>query len=212
MFKKGITITLKNVRISFPSLFQKAISNDYPNAEPAYVATFILDPVEHKESLKEMSVGISQLLENMGTSIDKVRLNNPKGICLRNGNDLENVRPEYVDKYTLKASNKKIRPPVYDKNKSIVLEEDNVIYPGCYVNAIIELFAYDKVSKGVSACLKGVQFSKEGECLSGATINPEEIKEMFEKLNKGELPENYQNISKSTLMQIDRSLDDVFNI
>ena len=56
------------------------------------------------------------------------------------------------------------RPMVIDRDKSPLTEDDNKIYAGCYVNAVIELwFQNNGFGKRVNANLLGVQFLKDGE-------------------------------------------------
>jgi len=64
---------------------------------------------------------------------------------------------------TIKASTKK-RPLVIDRSKSPITEDDDIIYAGCYVNAIISLWAQNNgYGKRINAQLDGVQFVKDGE-------------------------------------------------
>ena len=64
---------------------------------------------------------------------------------------------------SIKAANNK-RPMVIDRDKSPLTEDDNKIYAGCYVNAVIELwFQNNGFGKRVNANLLGVQFLKDGE-------------------------------------------------
>jgi hypothetical protein len=51
-----------------------------------------------------------------------------------------------------------------DRDRSLITEDDNKLYAGCYVNAIIELWVQDNsYGKRVNANLLGVQFFKDGE-------------------------------------------------
>ena len=48
-------IKLQNVRLSFPSLFQKA---QFPGDETQYAATFMLDKVKHADKIAEIDAAI----------------------------------------------------------------------------------------------------------------------------------------------------------
>ena len=64
---------------------------------------------------------------------------------------------------SIKASTKR-RPIVINRDKSPITEDDGIIYPGCYVNAIIEVWAQNNAwGKRVNANLLGVQFVADGE-------------------------------------------------
>lgn len=147
-------IRLKNVRLSFPSLFQMATFNGESTGK--YESTFILDKVEHADAIKELTANINELM--------KTELKSKLGadrICLKDGDEQD--RPEFENKMTIKASTKK-RPLVIDRSKSPITEDDDIIYAGCYVNAIISLWAQNNgYGKRINAQLDGVQFVKDGE-------------------------------------------------
>jgi hypothetical protein len=147
-------IKLKNVRLSFPSLFQEAVFGGESTGK--YEATFILDKVEHADVIEKIQAQIATFKKdlkaaNMGA--DK--------ICLKDGDELD--RPEFEGKMTIKASTKK-RPLVIDRDKSMLTEDDNKIYAGCYVNGILSLWGQNNnFGKRVNAQLDGVQFCQDGE-------------------------------------------------
>jgi hypothetical protein len=67
---------------------------------------------------------------------------------------------------SIKASNNK-RPLVIDRDKTPLTEDDNKMYAGCYVNAIIDLWVQQNSwGKRINANLLGVQFLKDGEPFS----------------------------------------------
>lgn len=146
-------LKLGNVRLSFPSLFRTGTFGGESTGK--YEATFILDKVEHKDLIAQ----IKQQIESLCAE-SKIKAPADK-LCLRDGD--ESDRPEMAGKYSIKASTKK-RPLVIDRNKSPIAEDDNVIYAGCYVNAIVSLWAQDnKWGKRINAQLDGVQFVRDGE-------------------------------------------------
>lgn len=100
--------------------------------------------------------------------------------CLRDGDDMldkeGNNRPEFEGKLYVVASNK-TQPGIFHKFKDpetgkarALTTDDGTIYGGCYVNVQLDIYAMDKPAdgiKGVFATLRGVQFSADGERLSG---------------------------------------------
>lgn len=147
-------INLKNVRLSFPSLFQQSVFGGESTGK--YEATFILDKVEHAEVIKQ----IQKQIETLQKEIKAPKLAAEK-ICLKDGDELE--RPEFEGKMTIKASTKK-RPLVIDRDKTPLTEDDNRIYAGCYVNAILSLWGQNNnYGKRVNGQLDGVQFNQDGE-------------------------------------------------
>lgn len=154
-------IKLGNARLSFPSLFQTATFNGDNTGK--YEATFILDKVEHADVIAKIKDAINSIMKNDLKS----KLPADK-ICLKDGDETD--RPEFQGKYTIKASTKK-RPLVITRDKTPIVEEDNIVYGGCFVNGIVSLWAQNNgFGKRVNAQLEGVQFVKDGEPFGDAGI------------------------------------------
>jgi hypothetical protein len=162
-----MTIKLKNVRLSFPSLFSTSFYAGDDTGK--YDATFILDKKEHAAAIKEIQAEAVTLCKETL----KVKNLPPDRICLKDGDETE--REELHGKMHIKASTKK-RPLVIGKDKTPLTEEDEVIYAGCYVNAIISLWAQDnQYGKRINAQLDGVQFWKNGEPFGSSGIEANEF-------------------------------------
>ena len=101
-------IKIASARLSFPSLFQTSVFSGEDTGK--YEATFILDKVEHAETIKGIQAQIDHLLK---TEL-KGKLPSDK-ICLKDGD--ESGRPEFEGKMTVKASTKR-RPLVINRDKS----------------------------------------------------------------------------------------------
>ncbi len=163
-------IQLKNVRITYISLFRK---NLWQGKETKYQATFII----HKSN--EV---IKQLQEQIEV-IKKLKFDGktPKNFfcCLKDVDDLKEDNEKYSaehynDSFTLTAktdykplvveSYQNTNPSTGKKEKVLITDEFK-IKAGDYVNAFIELTAYDTPGKGISCKLLGVQFCKHGEAL-----------------------------------------------
>lgn len=147
-------IKLQNVRLSFPSLFRKAVFN---GEETKFEATFLLDKEQHADKIKEIKAAIS---EKVKTDLKGAKIPSDK-ICLKDGDEID--YDGYDGCMSIKASNGK-RPLVIDNDKTPLSEDDNRLYAGCYVNAVIELWAQNNSwGKRINANLLGVQFFKDGE-------------------------------------------------
>ena len=146
-------IKLQNVRLSFPSLFRKASFN---GEETKFEATFLIDKEAQADLVKEIKAAIA---EKVKVDLKGAKLPADK-ICLKDGDEVE--YDGYAGHVSLKASNDK-RVPVFNRDKSPLAEDDNVIYAGCYVNAIVELWAMNNQwGKRINAKLLGVQFVRDG--------------------------------------------------
>jgi hypothetical protein len=81
--------------------------------------------------------------------------------CLRDG-DTKSDSDGFAGNLFISA-NSETRPTVYNKDRSAVSEDDDIVYSGCYVHASLNIYAFDNVSKGNSAGLRGVQFVRDGD-------------------------------------------------
>ena len=154
---------MQNVRLSFPSVFPHGTfgGQSNGNVEP----TFILDKVDHADLITSIKKQIETLMAE-----DKIKVGSDK-MCLKDGDGLG--RPELEGKYTIKATSKK-RPLIINRDKSPIIEEDNIIYAGCHVHGIISLWSQNNQwGKRVNAQLDGIQFFKDGEAFGdgGLSLN-----------------------------------------
>ena len=160
-------IFLKNVRLSFPSLFTTAVFGGEDTNK--FDATFILDKTEHAPAIRQ----INEVFEELAKEKFKGKLPPEDKLCLKNGDNTD--RPELQGKFTVKASTKK-RPLVINKDKTPLVESDNVIYAGCYVNAIITLWAQDNAyGRRMNAQLDGIQYWRSGEPFGIAGVSSDEF-------------------------------------
>jgi hypothetical protein len=159
-------IKLKAVRLSFPSLFQTASCGGESTGK--YEATFILDKKEHSAAIEAIKSQMATLQkEELKGKVASDKL------CLKDGD--ESGRAEMEGTYTIKASTKK-RPLVINRDKSPITEDDNIIYAGCYVNAIISLWAQNnQFGKRINASLEGVQFCRDGEAFGAGGVDVNEF-------------------------------------
>lgn len=147
-------VKLQNVRLSFPSLFRKAVFN---GEETKYEATLLIDKETQDELYQKLKSGIA---EKIKTDLKGAKLPADK-LCLKDGDEID--YDGYAGHWSVKASNNK-RPMVIDKDKTPLTQDDDRIYAGCYVNVILELWAMDNQwGKRINANLLGVQFAKDGQ-------------------------------------------------
>jgi hypothetical protein len=160
-------IKLTNVRLSFPSLFRKAV---FSGEETKFEGTFLLDKVGQADKIAEIDAAIKRLVKDV---LKGAKLPADK-ICLRDGDDVDYAG--YAGHMSIKASSAK-RPMVLDRDRTPLSEDDNRIYAGCHVNAIIELWAQNNQwGKRINANLLGVQFFKDGEPFSdGVTASADDF-------------------------------------
>lgn len=160
----NLDLNLKNVRISYPHLFEP---KTFPGSTSAkFSATFLLDKVKHKDLVAQIGATIKALAAQ---AFKDKKTPMPDKLCLRDG-DLTG-RDENVGCWTLTSSESK-RPVVVDQSKTPLVAADDVVYAGCYVNAKVRLWAQDnQYGRRINANVLGVQFAGDGERFGGAGRN-----------------------------------------
>lgn len=157
-------IVLKNVRLSFPSLFKKAV---FEGVETKFEATFLIKKDDPQLAVIQKA-GEDFLIEKFGSK-DKI----PKSLkrtYLIDGDTKD--YDGYEGMYAIKATTSR-RPTVVDRDKTPLAEEDEKIYAGCYVNASISFWysEHDRGGKQLLCNLAGVQFFEHGEPFGAGSID-----------------------------------------
>ena len=161
----NVRVKLNNVRLSFPALFKKAV---FEGKEGKYEGTFLIHKDEQADLIKTVEASMDKFLVNKFGSEAKI----PKSLkrtCFADGDTKD--YDGYENQMALKATSNS-RFPVLNRDKTPITAEDDVIYAGCYVNSIIEFWYSDhpKGGKQLLANLLGVQFAKNGETFSAASV------------------------------------------
>ena len=164
-------IKLSNVRLSFPHLFVRPAMTD-ESGKPMFDAdgkpmlgkfssSFLIHKDDQKDVIKKVDAAIDELLiEKFGTLAKAPK--SLKRTCFVDGDTCD--YDGYENHMAFKGTNKS-RFTIINRDKTPVVEDDNVLYAGCYVNAIVSLWYSDhpRGGKQVIGNLHGIQFFKEGE-------------------------------------------------
>jgi hypothetical protein len=158
-------VILKNVRLSFPDIWEPATFQGEGKA--AFGASFLI-PKDNKPLLKEINAAIDAVAKDKwaakADAILKAMRAQDKS-CLHDGDNKD--YDGYQDSFYLSARNE-ARPTIIDRDKAPLTKTDGRPYSGCFVNAIIDLWAQDnQFGKRVNASLAGIQFYKDGDAFSG---------------------------------------------
>lgn len=150
-------IMLKNVRLSFPSLYKTEIYQG--NDTKKYSGTFVFSK-DNVENYNKIDAEIKACLK-----ANEKKVLPPGNICLKDG---DQSGKEYLEGlYSIKASNK-LLPTYIDKKRLPVTEDDDIFYAGCYVNVQLTLWYQDNgFGQKINANLLGVQFVAHGEPFGG---------------------------------------------
>lgn len=161
-------IRLNNVRLSFPHLFTPQPNREDATKPAKFNAVFLLDEETHSETIEYLQ-GIGQ---DLAKDLGMKKLPDSKSF-LKPGEEKDEIEG-FEGCYFVTASNTR-RPLCLSADKEPLTEADGVLYPGCYVNAVIQVWPQDnKWGKRVNASLEGVQFYQDGESLGGGTVADED--------------------------------------
>lgn len=164
-------ILIKNVRLSYPSLFK---ASGMEGQEPKYNATFLI--AKDSDTAKQIEAEIERVAqEAFGDSYKAIikKQNSGDRRLLKDGDTklTKDGDPAdgYPDHFYLKAANK-VKPRVVNRDRSELTEEDGKPYGGCFVNAQIDIWAQNnKFGKFVNVKLLAVQFWEDGTSFGGAS-------------------------------------------
>jgi len=163
-----MNLKLKNVRLSFPHLFETHAFQEGDKGK--YSAVFLLDKTEHSDLIEQIEESMQELLR------EAYPKGIPKGfkLCLREGSEKPDTDGYGDDVMFISASSDK-RPPVVDTDPAIPMSADDPrFFAGCYVNASIRLWVQDnKWGKRVNAALRAVQYHADGEPFGEKPADPE---------------------------------------
>lgn len=153
-------IQLKNVRLSFPSIFKRA---DFNGQEGKFEATFLLNKETQADQIAKIEKAIDAAVAEA-----KVKVPSDKR-CLKDGDDFD--YDGYAGHMAFKASTNR-RPTVIDRDKTPLVEDDGKPYAGCYVNAIVDIWVQNNsYGKRANGNLFGIQFVKDGDAFGAGDVD-----------------------------------------
>ena len=170
-------LTLKDVRISFPHLFE------VNEKSSKFDATFIFSKDSAVKAQLEEAIekaGSEKWGAKWGSTKKGLAASNK--LVIHDGDVKADKYAGYEGNLYFNASNK-VRPAVKDRQLNNIAESDGVIYAGCRVNAVVDVYALENAfGKFVSASLLGVQFVGHAEAF---TSSSKAVDSDFEELTDG---------------------------
>ena len=182
-------VMLKNVRLSFPALFTPVAFN--PGDEEKYKATFLVQQgspqaAEIDAAILAALVAHPKVGPKKAAQVLKAVQGNRNKFCWQDGDGSD--YDGYAGMMALSAKAKvSARPTIIDGNRQPLTEKDGKPYAGCYVNASVDIYAYDSSGIGVTASLRGVQFLRDGDAFAaGRPADSDEFEEVAEGADAAE--------------------------
>jgi hypothetical protein len=165
-------LTIRNARLAFPAIFEAKAVN--AGDKPAFSASLIIG--KNDPQVKAIEAAIEQAAaDKFGPKAAAMLKTLRAGdkTCLHNG-DTKAQYAGFEGNLFVSARNPS-RPLVVNRDKTPVTQQDGVVYGGCYVNALLEIWAQDNAyGKRVNATLMGIQFVKDGEAFGGGGVATED--------------------------------------
>lgn len=189
------TIALKMVRLSFPKIWTPEASAE--GGPLKYSAAFLIDPHTQsgKENIRAIEAEIAKVAKatwaEKAEKILKVLDKNRKAFL--DGDLCTNAEGDIYDGYdgmmVVKAANKK-RFKTINRDKSVIVESDDILYGGCYVDAIVSFYSITDQKRGgngIFATLELIRFRKDGEAFGAGPVNEDDYLDDLEDEEDDEL-------------------------
>lgn len=162
-------VTIRDARIAYAQgIFTARAAK--PGDKEKYGAAFLMPPGHPAlKAIADKCVAVAKA--EWGEKADEVlkQLKAGDKLPVHNG-DAKASSAGYGGNFYINAGNQ-IKPLVLDTNKAPLTLADGKPYSGCYVDAIVEIWAQDNQhGKRINASLLGVQFRRHGERLAGGGV------------------------------------------
>lgn len=180
---------LTDVRLAFPQLFEAKQVNGEGKA--AFSASFLIDPKnpKHVELLKVINANIDAVAKEKWkdkTGVIMAELRAKDRIALHDGNGKASYAGFQGMMFV--SARSYVKPATLNPDRSPTTAQDGKLYAGCYVDAVIELYAQDnKYGKRINATLGGVQFRRDGDAFAGGAAASEDDFESLEETSADDL-------------------------
>jgi hypothetical protein len=185
-------VKLQNVRLAFPSLWEPTAVGD--SEAKAYGARFILDPKANAADVKNIEDAIALVAKDKwGAKADAIlkKLQSDGKITFSKDeyvNKNGDVYDGFEDMYHIggRTPEEKEAPTIVSKKGFRVKQgEEGAPYSGCYVIAILDIWAQDnQYGRRINASLSGVQFFRDGAAFGGG--RPASLDEFEDLSDTGE--------------------------
>lgn len=165
------SILLENVTLSFPHILEPNTSLE--GAKPKYGCALLMDKDSQEAKAIETSI-VATAKEAFGAKGEKVVAGmKAKGKFPLKAGDLKEELAGYAGRLFINT-NSGIVIPCYKRDRTKMNEQEirEMMYAGATVHAIVSFYKYSHKTggDGVGIGLKGLQFVKDGDRLSGGGV------------------------------------------
>lgn len=173
MANLNVEVILLDVRLSHPQLFNARSYKDDPKLPKKFQASFIMDlkTESGKANHRKLQAAKKEvMLATFGPDEKKWPNFKEDHNCFKKYPDEENIAEELRGNSVFSGKNTR-RPQVLDGRKNPVMEQDGVIYAGCYVNGIVRMYAQTGDNLGLRGSVETVQFWRKGDAFGPGPVD-----------------------------------------
>lgn len=167
-------VKLKDVRISFTQNLFVAAEYKKDDGKPRYSSTFLIVPGSANDTALEAAIQAAADAKYgaKAQAMLKGMVGNGNKYCYQNGDTKEYEGYAGMKFVAAHRQAKDGAPKVFGIDGMTLLKEnDGIIYGGCYVNAVVDIYAQPGENAGIRCGLIGVQFLRDGVAFSGSRIS-----------------------------------------
>lgn len=175
-------VILLDVRLSFPCLREPKEFKP-GDGKPRYGAAFLIHSgSKNEESINNAIKAVA--LEAWGKKADqqlRMMVGQSNKYCYKENHAEEQEEDMSIAAYRAASQG---APKVVDMAKQDLPIESGKPYAGCYVNAIIDIWAQKGANPGIRCALNTVQFVRDGEPFSGNIPDTEGLPDLSSDLDE----------------------------
>lgn len=183
--RSGVKLTGVRGRLAFASnVFNPRENiNDKGEKKKSWNATIIMPKggEQEKRILAAMKQAAKEKWKDKAQKLYST-LQKQDRLCLHDG-ETKDEYDGFNDEVVFVSANSNTRPRVTDRQKNDVTAEDGVIYSGCNVSCVIEIYAQDSKDWGkrINATIKAVQFVSDGDAFAGGgSVDDDDLEDLDE--------------------------------
>lgn len=172
-------VVLKNVRLSFPVLWEPK-EFKAGDGKPRYSATFLVEPGSANDKAIRAAVK-TEADAKYGKKADvflKSIENNSNKFCYLNGDLKEHDGYEGLFYLATHRQATSGAPAIVDRDKTPLDQNSGKPYGGCYVNASIDIYAQAGENPGIRAGLVAIQFYADGDAFTGSPATADDFDDL----------------------------------
>jgi hypothetical protein len=160
-------LKLTKVRLSFPHIFEASAYQ--PGDEPAFSAKFHIekDSANDKAIREAIKKVAADAYKDKADKTLKAMVGIKQQFCYLDGDT--SLRDDEQGLMVL-SSRSKARPTVVDRDRTPLTATEGRPYAGCYVNALVDVWAQSGSTPGIRCKLMGIQFHSDGEAFGGGRV------------------------------------------